>query len=60
MLLETDCPYLAPIPYRGKRNHSGRILYTAQHLATVLDTTAEELLTRTDANARRLFRLPAR
>ena len=60
MLLETDCPYLAPIPYRGKRNHSGLILYTAQHLATVLDTTAEELLTRTDANARRLFRLPAR
>ncbi|MBQ8646600.1 MAG: TatD family hydrolase [Oscillospiraceae bacterium] len=59
MLLETDCPYLAPIPYRGKRNHSGLILHTAEHLAKELGTTCEELLTRTDANARRLFGLSA-
>ena len=57
LLLETDCPYMAPVPFRGKRNDSGLIAHTAAVLARELDVPEEELLTRTAANARRVFGL---
>ena len=57
LLLETDCPYMAPVPFRGKRNDSSLIAHTAAVLARELDVPEEELLTRTAANARRVFGL---
>lgn len=57
LILETDSPFLAPVPYRGKRNESGYLLHVANKLAEVkeisLDTVAEE----TTANAIKLFKL---
>lgn len=55
ILLETDCPYLAPVPFRGKENHSGLILYVARRLAEIRGMTEEEILRITEENARRLF-----
>ena len=48
---------MAPVPFRGKRNDSGLIAHTAAALARELDVPEEELLTRTAANARRVFGL---
>ncbi|MEN3041491.1 MAG: TatD family hydrolase [Bacteroidia bacterium] len=62
MVLETDSPYLAPAPMRGKRNESSYIYYTAQVLAELRRMRIEELINQTTENARRLFgslRLPA-
>lgn len=58
ILLETDCPYMAPEPLRGQRCDSGMIAHTAAFIAEVRGVSPEELLIRTDANARQLFRLP--
>lgn len=58
ILLETDCPYMAPEPYRGQRCHSGMIARTAEVLAGVRGQTPAELLRTADQNARRLFGLP--
>lgn len=58
LLCETDCPYLAPHPYRGTRNHSGLLRYTVQALAELHDCLAEEIAAVTAANASRLFRIP--
>jgi TatD DNase family protein len=55
MILETDAPYLAPDPKRGKRNEPGFVKYIARRLAEVLDITMEEVLAKTDENALRLF-----
>lgn len=55
LLLETDAPYLAPMPYRGKRNEPAYIALIANHLATLLDVTKEEVATKTTANAKRIF-----
>jgi Mg-dependent DNase len=55
MLMETDCPYMAPVPFRGKRNDSTLIAYTAARIAEIRGITAEELLTVTRANAENLF-----
>ena len=57
LVLETDCPYLAPTPFRGKRNNSAYIAYTAQKIAEVLDMDTQELLNITEANAKRLYNL---
>lgn len=57
MILETDAPYLAPDPKRGKRNEPGFVKYTAQRLAEVLELPLDEVLTKTDENALRLFGL---
>jgi TatD DNase family protein len=61
LVLETDCPYLAPIPHRGKRNEPAFIAETAGVLADVLETDVATVLARTDANARRVlgFEVPA-
>ena len=55
LLVETDCPYLAPEPYRGKLCHSGLIKYTAEKIAEIRGTTSEEILNLTAKNAKFLF-----
>lgn len=57
LVLETDCPYLAPEPYRGKRNHSGYIRYVAKEIARLKETTYEEVITQTEINAKEVYRL---
>lgn len=58
LVLETDAPYLAPVPYRGKRNETSYIAHTAAHIASHLGISNSEVDTRTTASARRLFNLP--
>ncbi len=55
VLIETDCPYLAPHPYRGQMNHSGFIQYTAQKLGELWGISCEEVAAITAENAARLF-----
>jgi len=57
ILLETDCPYLAPVPYRGKRNTSLLIPYIAEEIARIKGVSTEEVLNVTHANAMKLFGL---
>ena len=57
LLLETDGPYLAPVPFRGKRNEPRFMLYTAQKVATLKQLSLEEIARATTANAIRLFGL---
>jgi len=59
LLVETDSPYLAPVPYRGKRNEPGYVAHTAARLAEVRGMTTEALADLTTANFRRLFRKTA-
>ena len=59
LLLETDCPYMAPVPCRGQRSHSGMIKHTAAAIAAVRGAQPEEILKQTLANGRRFFGLPA-
>jgi len=58
LLVETDSPYLAPHPNRGKRNEPAWVRHTARCLSEVFGIREEELASVTTANARRLFRLP--
>lgn len=55
LVLETDCPYLAPEPLRGKRNDSSLIPYIAQRIGEVLGIDPQELLNITNENAKRLY-----
>ena len=57
LLVETDCPYLAPEPYRGKLCHSGMIALTAKKIAEIKNTSYEEILKITAKNAKTLFGL---
>lgn len=57
ILLETDCPYLAPVPFRGKRNSSLNLPYVAEAIAELKGTTAEEVIQQTEKNARELYNL---
>lgn len=57
LVLETDCPYLAPVPFRGKRNNSENLIYVAETMAQLKNTTTEEIIRRTTENAKRLYRL---
>ncbi len=57
LLVETDGPFLAPEPYRGRRNEPVYVLYTAQKVAELKGVTLEELSRQTTANAERLFGL---
>ena len=57
ILIETDCPYLAPHPLRGTLNHSGNLKYTNATLASILGITEEECAALTEANAKRIFNL---
>ena len=55
VLLETDCPYLAPVPFRGKRNSSIYISYIAEEIAAQKGTTFENVVAVTEQNAKKLF-----
>ena len=57
ILLETDCPYLAPTPFRGKRNCSVYIDYVAEEIAQLKGISKEEVIAVTEQNARKLFGL---
>lgn len=57
LLVETDAPYLAPVPYRGKRNEPAFVVHTGIALAGVVGVDPDELAQRTTANAARLFGL---
>lgn len=57
LLLETDAPYLSPVPHRGQRNESAYIPIIAQRIADLRGITLEEVAVQTTANARSLFRL---
>lgn len=57
ILLETDAPYVAPVPYRGKRNEPAYLIETAKKIAELRGTTAEEVATATTENAKILFGL---
>ena len=59
LLIETDCPYLTPVPHRGKRNEPGFVRHVAQTLADLLDGMSLDAIAETTAaNARRLFKIP--
>ena len=58
LLLETDCPYLAPVPFRGKRNEPAYVLHVADAIAKKMGISDKELAEATTLNAVRLFNLP--
>jgi TatD DNase family protein len=58
LLLETDCPYLSPVPFRGKPNEPARVSYVAEEVARIKNISMEEVASCTSRNARALFRLP--
>ena len=55
IVLETDSPYLAPNPYRGKRNESSYITNVAQKLASIYEMSVEEIANITTANSKAIF-----
>lgn len=55
LLIETDCPYLAPVPHRGELNHSGLMRHTAERLAELRGVDYGRIVELTEANAARLF-----
>ena len=55
ILLETDSPYMAPTPFRGKRNNSAYIDYVAQEIADLKGISKEEVIAVTEENAKKLF-----
>jgi TatD DNase family protein len=57
LVLETDCPYLAPVPHRGKRNEPAYVAATAQQLSELLSISLDDVARITTRNARSLFGL---
>jgi len=58
LLIETDCPYLAPVPYRGKRNEPAYVAHVATQLAGIHPTlTLDDIARNTTRNAKRLFKI---
>tara|TARA_B100000700_G_C14873256_1_gene774419 strand:- start:41 stop:826 length:786 start_codon:yes stop_codon:yes gene_type:complete len=57
-LVETDCPFLAPVPKRGKRNEPALVKFVAECIAQLREQTFESVAMSTTANARKLFALP--
>jgi TatD DNase family protein len=55
LVLETDSPYLTPVPYRGKRNETSYISYVAEKLAHTKNLPIEQVAAITTANAQKLF-----
>jgi len=56
IVLETDCPYLAPVPNRGKRNSSLNLIYVAEEIAKIKGIDVEKVIAQTRENARRVYR----
>lgn len=57
IVLETDCPYMAPVPFRGKRNDPGYLCYMAEKLAQIRGLSVEEISHITAENGKRLYRI---
>ena len=57
ILIETDAPYLAPVPFRGKQNIPEYVTYVAEHIATLLGRTTDHIEALTTMNAKRLFQI---
>lgn len=57
LVLETDAPYMAPVPHRGERNESRFMEQVAERLADALQTTKEEIIAQTNRNAKALFQI---
>ena len=57
IVIETDCPYRAPVPFRGKRNDPGKVCHMAQRLAELRGITVEEAERITTENGKRLYRI---
>ena len=55
LLIETDCPFLAPVPKRGKTNEPSYVLHVAEHIAQLRETSLETIAEQTTENACRLF-----
>ncbi|WP_421944927.1 TatD family hydrolase [Pedobacter sp.] len=55
LVLETDSPYLAPVPFRGKPNESSYLIYVAQKLAEIYNVSVEEIANITTANSKKIF-----
>ncbi|WP_198530599.1 TatD family hydrolase, partial [Bacillus sp. LL01] len=55
LLIETDCPYLAPHPYRGKRNEPAYVKLVAEQIAELKEVDLEVVANKTRENAKRLF-----
>ncbi len=55
IVLETDAPYLAPVPYRGKRNESSYLQHIAQKIADIKQVSIEHVAEVTTANAEKIF-----
>ncbi|MGG2945061.1 TatD family hydrolase [Bacillus safensis] len=57
LLIETDCPYLTPVPFRGKRNEPSYVKYIAEQIAELREISFEELAELTTINAKKVFRI---
>lgn len=57
LLIETDCPYLSPEPFRGKRNNPSYVSYVAEEIAQIRDISVEEVAEQTSTNFKKLFNL---
>ena len=55
ILLETDCPYMAPEPVRGTRNYSGNLVYVAQKIADIKGMPLNAVIEQTEKNAEKIF-----
>ncbi|BBP86469.1 hypothetical protein BsIDN1_00870 [Bacillus safensis] len=56
-MIETDCPYLTPVPFRGKRNEPSYVKYIAEQIAELREISFEELAELTTKNAKKVFRI---
>lgn len=57
LVLETDCPYLSPEPYRGRRNSSLNLIYVAEQIGQIKNIPTDEVILVTSRNAKRLYRI---
>ena len=57
IVVETDCPYLAPVPQKGERNEPANVLYVAEKIAEIKQISAEEVAKITTQNAKKLFKI---
>lgn len=57
IVLETDCPYLSPVPYRGKRNSSLNLPYVVEAISQIKGVEPEEVIAVTNRNAKKMYRL---